>query len=105
MQVYAYLKAFSAAFGLDSLLRLNTRVVRALPVTEAQNGAEGKNASRISGDGDGGGGGSRQERWRVTIAPAAGGSGQSERTFDALVVCNGHFSEPRLPDAPGERLA
>lgn len=49
-----------------------------------------------------------QQRWQVTTAPAGPPSsrgseagGQSTRVFDALLVCNGHFSEPRLPDAAG----
>lgn len=70
-------------------------------------------ADVVSGDGGGGGNGgiggggggsgdgsSVTEQWKVTTAPAAGGC-EEEHAFDAVLVCNGHFSEPRLPPSPG----
>ncbi|KAJ4865794.1 Flavin-containing monooxygenase FMO GS-OX-like 1 [Raphanus sativus] len=40
-----------------------------------------------------------EEKWRVTYRNSRGVSG--EETFDAVVVCNGHFTEPRLAHIPG----
>lgn len=116
LQVYNYLKAFAAAFQLEQLVRFNTRVVQALPVADSAT-ASGDGGSSISSNGvsDSGQHGTvgassidpQQQRWRLTTAPAHGSpgadgpGGEAVRTFDALLVCNGHFSEPRLPDAPG----
>lgn len=126
-QVYNYLKAFAATFQLEQHVHFRTRVVRAVPVAASQSAAA--SAQPIAGS-DGGAaqnGGSRgvgscdidpeDQRWQITTAPAAAGrnaagagsqpaiaDGQSIRIFDALLVCNGHFSEPRLPDAAGGRL-
>jgi cation diffusion facilitator CzcD-associated flavoprotein CzcO len=36
----------------------------------------------------------------AATAAAAGGSLQTEQ-FDAVLVCNGHYSEPQLPQLPG----
>lgn len=76
-----------------------------------QNGAGSANGGTTSGSSTAVGSSSiepGQQRWQVTTAPAGlkggqggGAGGQSTHVFDALLVCNGHFSEPRLPDAAG----
>ncbi len=97
-------------------MRFNTRVVQALPVadsaTASDDGGSSISSNGVSGGGQHGTVGAssidpQQQRWRLTTAPAHsspradGPGGEAVRTFDALLVCNGHFSEPRLPDSPG----
>lgn len=86
-EVQAYLKAFASHFNLMPLVELYTRVesVRALDPSQGTPSTSGP-------------------RWRVRTAPAdngSGGVGRGQqgacREFDAVVVCNGHYSEPRLP--------
>jgi cation diffusion facilitator CzcD-associated flavoprotein CzcO len=85
--VRRYLDAFAASFGLRSVVRFQSRVERAVPLWD---------------------GGSAWPRWQLTsrrCGVAVSGDeavAAQEEVFDALVVCNGHFSEPRLPDIPGE---
>ena len=40
----------------------------------------------------------QEDRWLLTID---GDNGSVTEVFDALAVCNGHYTEPRLPDIPG----
>ncbi|WP_405164578.1 flavin-containing monooxygenase [Nocardia sp. NBC_01499] len=72
-QVQQYLAAYATAFGLDGLIRLNTEVTAAQPDTD--------------------------DRWTlnsvsVTAEPVV-------ETFDRLVVANGVFCEPAVPQYPG----
>ena len=39
-----------------------------------------------------------EDRWLLTID---GENGSVTEAFDALTVCNGHYTEPRVPDIPG----
>jgi hypothetical protein len=75
-QVQAYLASYAEHFGLESGLRLSTEVTRAEPAP------------------DGG--------WTLTTVtgPAPEQSEQSEHV-DKLVVANGIFCEPAVPDFPG----
>ncbi|CAL9069253.1 unnamed protein product, partial [Musa banksii] len=44
-------------------------------------------------------------RWQVNSrrSGAAGGDGSDENeVFDAVVVCNGHYTEPRIAEIPVE---
>jgi hypothetical protein len=72
-QVQEYLAGYTAAFSLEPCLRLSTEVTSAVPAA---------------------GGG-----WTVTAAPT-GGEAAAEH-FDKLVVANGVFCEPAVPDYPG----
>ncbi|TVU40260.1 hypothetical protein EJB05_13713, partial [Eragrostis curvula] len=86
-EVYCYLKDFCDAFGLMDVVRLNTKVVRVamaqpppLPPSEM--------------------------RWlvrTVRVEPDSGEEGApvEEEVFDAVVVANGHYSQPRLPTIQG----
>jgi cation diffusion facilitator CzcD-associated flavoprotein CzcO len=74
-QVQAYLAAYADRFGVTPHLRLGTRVVRAEP--------------RLGG----------LAGWRVQVEDAAGGARAED--VDWLVVCNGVFSAPLVPDLPG----
>lgn len=78
--VLAYLEAFAdASPGVRDALRLSTRVlaVHRLPPAPDR--------------------GVDWPRWRVT-AQAAGDAAPSTAEFDALVVANGHYRVPRVPD-------
>lgn len=70
-QVQEYLEAYAAEFGVTAHLRLGTTVEAAVP------------------DGD---------RWAVTTRTAGE---PVTRTFDRVVVANGVFCEPVIPDYPG----
>ncbi|MEV5408097.1 NAD(P)/FAD-dependent oxidoreductase [Thermopolyspora sp. NPDC052614] len=73
-QIQEYLAAYATEFGLDPAIRLGTEVTAARP------GPDG--------------------RWTVAFRDAAGGPEEAE-TFDRLVVANGVFCEPAVPDYPG----
>lgn len=74
-QVQAYLESYVAKHGLGPSLRLSTEVVRAEP-TPAEDG------------------------WMIT-ARAAGSAVSAPERFDHLVVANGIFSDPVLPQYEG----
>ncbi|MFL5383328.1 MAG: flavin-containing monooxygenase [Longimicrobiaceae bacterium] len=74
-QVQAYLAAYADRFGVTPNLRLETRVARAEPI-----------AGRRAG-------------WRLHVAAADGREEAHE--VDWLVVCNGVFSAPFVPEVPG----
>ena len=74
-QVQAYLAAYADRFGVTPRLRLGTRVTRAEPRTGSRAG------------------------WRLRTAGADGRDETHE--VDWLVVCNGVFSAPFVPDLPG----
>jgi thioredoxin reductase len=40
----------------------------------------------------------RDDQWRMQVAQ---GDTTTTHNFDAVAVCNGHYSEPRVPDLPG----
>jgi len=81
-EVLRYLQEFARRFDLLGLVRLRTEVVRVR-----------RDASSAS--------------WRVAYCSrklAGAGSEElevGEEAFDAVVVCNGHFAEPRLADIAG----
>ncbi|KAF8690680.1 hypothetical protein HU200_041053 [Digitaria exilis] len=94
-EVYRYLKDFCDAFGLMDVARLNTRVVRVAMAPP-----------RAPGEEDGG-----EPRWvvrSVKIRESEDGTTDDEEiaepqeeVFDAVVVANGHYSQPRLPSING----
>lgn len=73
-QVQAYLAAYAREFGLEASIRLRTEVVRARP-----------------GDGP---------AWTLTVRDLDSGA-ESEEVFDHLVVANGVFCEPAMPEFLG----
>jgi cation diffusion facilitator CzcD-associated flavoprotein CzcO len=75
-QVQAYLARYTAYFGLDDALRLNTEVI----------------AARPAGDG-----------WILDTRDVGGAVGGAATTaaFDRLVVANGVFCDPAIPAFPG----
>ncbi|WP_432835649.1 flavin-containing monooxygenase [Dactylosporangium sp. CA-092794] len=72
-QVQQWLAGYAAHFGVERCLRLNTEVVA------AQRDAAGA--------------------WTLQLRGADGAT--ATETFDRLVVANGIFSEPNVPDYPG----
>ncbi|KAM3240037.1 hypothetical protein ACQJBY_053614 [Aegilops geniculata] len=81
-EVYLYLKDFCGAFGLMESVRLNTSVVRV---------ALAPGPTR---------------RWTVRSVDLSNGKcdgaeEEEEEVFDAVVVANGHYSQPRLPSIEG----
>jgi dimethylaniline monooxygenase (N-oxide forming) len=72
-QIRAYLESYAERFGVAARIRFGTEVVR---VARAEDGA----------------------RWETTVRA----SGRAERLeFDFVVVCNGVFSEPNVPQVSG----
>ena len=71
-EVQAYLVAFALAFEIRQLVQFNTSVERAEPT------------------------GDEHARWRLTLR-ASGSEECYYEFFDALAVCNGHYSAPRWP--------
>jgi len=86
-EVQAYLRSFSEAFNISEMIKFDTKVlqVRRQPAeTET--------------------GGMRWEVSTATSSPASSDSAAqlySTQVFDAVVVCNGHYSQPRLPSVKG----
>ncbi|KAL6349005.1 hypothetical protein AAG906_033661 [Vitis piasezkii] len=74
-EVSLYLKDFAVGFGLNELIRFETEVVYAGLVED--------------------------EKWRVKSRSGNDAAIDVEEIFDAVVVCNGHYTEPRLAEIPG----
>lgn len=90
-EVLSYLQLFADMKQLHPHIQYNTQVLSAAP-------ADNTNSSST--------GCSSNPRWQLTSVQLDE-SGQAvgdatEQVFDALVVCNGHYSEPNLPGVPGD---
>lgn len=73
-----YLQDFARDFDLYGLIRSRREV------------------ERVERDHDG--------RWQVdsrSVDEAGGDGGGESEVFDGVVVCNGHFTEPRIAEIPG----
>ncbi|KAJ3681872.1 hypothetical protein LUZ60_014445 [Juncus effusus] len=77
-EVLRYLEDFAKEFGLGEMVRFGTEVVR------------------VEREKD-------EEKWVVKFRNVEGGNcGENEiEVFDGVVVCNGHYSEPRIAEIPG----
>ncbi|KAI6707332.1 hypothetical protein NL676_010294 [Syzygium grande] len=75
-EVLAYLEDFAREFGLEELVRFEEEIVGVGMVEEGG-------------------------RWKVRWRMRNGGGGEEEEVFDAVVVCNGHYTEPRIAEIPG----
>nr|XP_043621945.1 flavin-containing monooxygenase FMO GS-OX5-like [Erigeron canadensis]XP_043621946.1 flavin-containing monooxygenase FMO GS-OX5-like [Erigeron canadensis] len=81
-EVLSYLEDFAEKFGVTKLIRFNSEVTRV----------------ELLGPGDG-----FEVEWKMNEASLTS-SLTSTETFDAVVVCNGHNSQPRVAmDIPGIR--
>ena len=99
-EVRAYLDAYADHHRIRNVVRLNTRVVSVTPIeTSSASSAEDVDLERWG------------PRWLVQTEPACVANEASSKmdedrstdrsAFDAVVVCNGHYSEPRSPTIPG----
>mmetsp|Transcript_4098 Transcript_4098/g.11913 ORF Transcript_4098/g.11913 Transcript_4098/m.11913 type:complete len:259 (+) Transcript_4098:2345-3121(+) len=70
LEVHQYLQDFASFFGIDRFIEKDTLVEQAEATSE--------------------------DKWRLRVRPK-GSEESEERVFDALVVCNGHFESPKLP--------
>jgi len=89
--VQRYLEAYADTFALRPFISFGRKVVRVEPRDPSEGAA-----------------GFRGVAWEVTTVPSAPGGGGAEgeeeartQQFDVVVVCNGHYSEPRTPELPG----
>ncbi|XBH96887.1 hypothetical protein VPH35_087192 [Triticum aestivum] len=84
-EVLGYLEAFARRFDLLRLVRLQTEVVGVRRSCD-EAGAAGWSVSYCS---------------RKLAGAGSDLEGEQSEVFDAVVVCNGHFAEPRLADIAG----
>ncbi|MGV7218194.1 flavin-containing monooxygenase [Bradyrhizobium sp. UFLA05-112] len=75
-QVHAYLNDYAKSYGLERMLRLNTKV------ENMQRRADGKPG------------------WTLALSDKAGAT--TKEDFDFVAVCTGQFNEPRELSCPGE---
>lgn len=93
-EVLRYLAAFARHFDLERWVRFDTQVQRVEPLPPVTGWVANANGS--------------PNRWQLTsrrASHAAAGTSAAapvQEEYDAVVVCNGHFSEPRLPVYPGQ---
>ncbi|XP_010533773.1 PREDICTED: flavin-containing monooxygenase FMO GS-OX-like 2 [Tarenaya hassleriana] len=79
-EVLAYLRDFAREFEIEEMVRFETEVVRV------------ETAEEEGGDG--------HRRWRVRSRSLSSGD-FSDEVYDAVVICNGHYTEPRHAHIPG----
>jgi len=91
-EVLVYLQEYARRHCLEEVIRYERQVLQALPLLEPS--ADGASAPACTG-------------WEIVHQPASTGVAQdandatpSSEHFDALVVANGHYSLPNLPDPP-----
>lgn len=90
-----YLEAFADYFGVRDAIQVGTRVTGIRPVPGA---SESGPVPGCPQDGT---------RWEVRTQPTSNPGGSHVigsdvvGTYDAVMVCNGHYSAPRTPDVPG----
>lgn len=70
-----YLEDFARDFGIAELVRLETEVVR---------------VGLVEGS-----------KWKVISRKRGRDETSVDEIFDAVVVCNGHYTEPRVAEIPG----
>ncbi|KAG2443029.1 hypothetical protein HYH02_009444 [Chlamydomonas schloesseri] len=122
-EVLGYLEAFADFYQLKPLVRYHTRVLAVEPVAAAEPAsAAGSSGATTGSEADANKKEEEEEEvvWSVTSerlasngrasTSSAGGSAdgdigrdsgslaQEREMYDAVVVCNGHYAEPRLPD-------
>jgi hypothetical protein len=103
-QVLHYLWAYAAEQGLHPHLRLRTRVtsVRAVdPAAATASACASSDASAASSSP------ANPRRWAVATSAvdrrgAVQPGSEEENEYDAVLVANGHFEQPSVPDFPGQ---
>lgn len=76
-EVLWFLNKFAEDFGLREFIRFNTEVLR---------------VERVEG---------KKDKW-IVESKTLGSDSLSKEVFQAIVVCSGHFTEPRLAEIPGK---
>ncbi|KFK24020.1 hypothetical protein AALP_AAs65924U000100, partial [Arabis alpina] len=80
-EVLTYLQEFVKEFGIEEMIRFETTVLRVIPAAKTD-GGEGIEKWRIE---------SEEKEKKV----------RCDEIYDAVVICNGHYTEPRLAEIPG----
>uniref|UniRef100_A0A3P9M7C0 Flavin-containing monooxygenase n=1 Tax=Oryzias latipes TaxID=8090 RepID=A0A3P9M7C0_ORYLA len=80
-EVLRYLESYCQSHGVQPHIRFNTLVEQVKPVVVTTEGVE------------------ERTTWEVTSSDASGR--RSMETFDAVLVCSGHYSDPHIPKLPG----
>lgn len=83
-QVLTYLSRYAAHFEVNAHIRFDTKVESVLPL-----GATGRP------------GADSEDLTTWLVRSSSPDTGPQEEHFDAVAVCNGHFSVPKVPDLPG----
>lgn len=83
--VLDYLERYASHFSLLQHIKFQTQVVKVEPISCEERGLK-------TGLG---------ERWEVTTAPVTDKDSCVTEQFDAVIVCNGHYSVPLIPKLPG----
>ena len=78
--VQAYLVAYSKQLGLEPLIRFNHRVTQLTKLASKEDG-------------------SPFSRWKLTALDTSTDE-ELTQTYDAVVVCNGHYAKPYIPAIP-----
>ena len=91
-EVRAYLDAYADHYELRALIKTNTKVVSAEPTSEMDPdylvAPPGYDYPKWG------------PRWGITTTDSDTDTETKKEIFDAVVVCNGHYSEPRVPELP-----
>ncbi|OMO52421.1 Flavin monooxygenase FMO [Corchorus olitorius] len=96
-EVLLYLKDFAREFGIEEMVRFETEVVK---VGILENGKwEVRSKKTTSFDNENNDTCNYDNEFVKTIEVEC-----DEEIYDAVVICNGHYSEPRIADIPGVNL-
>ncbi|XP_071083368.1 uncharacterized protein [Haliotis cracherodii] len=79
--VAEYLRRYAQHFDLYKFIKFKTLVEHVSPVCQPNN------TSAI--------------KWNVTYSAADNRNEQTTEEFESVIVCNGHYSTPLIPDTPG----
>ncbi|KAJ6712289.1 DIMETHYLANILINE MONOOXYGENASE [Salix purpurea] len=84
-EVLLYLQDFASEFGIEEIVRFDTEVVHAGPVKDDIGKWTVRSKRKIRDD-------VREVRFGFDV---------DEEIYDAVVICNGHYTEPRIAQIPG----
>jgi len=92
-EVLAYLTAFAEEYRLLQYIRFKTHVSSVVPIKESNLQLVSQHEAKKG-----------WARWRVCVCTKSKAGEQEEDSllFDAVMVCNGHYTEPRVPFFPGQ---
>jgi cation diffusion facilitator CzcD-associated flavoprotein CzcO len=84
-EVLLYLQDFASEFGIEEMVRFDTEVVHVGPVEDNIGKWIVRSKRKISDD-------DREVSFGFDV---------DEEIYDAVVICNGHYTEPRIAQIPG----